>query len=283
MKRPSRRRHSWVLVSFGLLLIHTHPAPAHDSFLVASRNSAAEPCTVRVSLRTAEGFPASEYQTKPARVDEWIVISGRTRKPVSGYTIQGLELAADLALEEPGLHVIATSLHPRFIEFGADHFNRYLRDEHAGQVIALRKGRGQTDQPGRMCYTKLVKTFVEVGAQPTEDYKQPAGHTLEIIPLSNPCRWRVGDQVVVRVLYEGRPAAGMRVSSGHEGLAPHAFVEDVFTDSEGQARFRLTRPGLWFLRTHLIRSVGPAKARRAHALPADWESFWASITFRVGG
>ena len=184
------------------------------------------------------------------------------------------------------MYVVAVRLHPHFIEFEADHFNGYLKEEQAQEALAIRERAGQTDQPGRMYYTKLVKTFVQVGRQPTGYYQRPVGHELEIIPLSNPCRWQEGEQVTVRVLYKGRPAANMRVSSGHKGLPHDTFAETVFTDSAGMARLMLTRPGLWFLRAHLIRPVSRTNERAAHKPQADkpqadWESFWSSLTFRV--
>jgi hypothetical protein len=211
---------------------------------------------------------------------------GDVKRDVRGFRIEGQELAAEVSLDQPGVHVIAASLHPHFIEFNADHFEGYLADEFARAAAALRHRRGQRHKPGRMYYTKLTKTFVEIGNQPTQDYQKPVGHTLEIIPLSNPCRWSVGSAVIVRVLYEGKPAAKVRVSSGYAGLPPHTFAESVFTDADGQARFKLTRPGLWFLRVHHLQSITTASSKadnppREDDPPVEWESFWSSITFRV--
>ena len=84
-----------------------------------------------------------------------------------------------------------------------------------------------------------------------------------------------GGPLPVKVLFDGEPMSDLRVSSGCEtrggGLITHAL-----TDVDGQARVELTAPGRWFIRAHYIRPHQDAPA-------ADWESFWASLTFHVDG
>lgn len=285
MTKSLRYRAIWIAVLFGMSLMFASPVWGHNSWLVASENSAAEPCTVRVAFVTTEEFPISEYATRPARVDEWIVRLGQSVQHVKDFRIEGKELAVEIPLDQAGVHVIAASLHAHFMGFEAGTFEEYLKEEHATDVLALRHSKGRRDKTGRMYYTKLTKTFVEIGDDSTEDYQRPVGHTLEIIPLSNPCHWQAGSEVGVRVLYEGKPAANFRVSSGYEGLPKNTYIENVFTDSDGLARFKLTHSGLWFFRTHHIRpakqaSVGGQQGEK-NSPHADWESFWSSMTFRV--
>ena len=280
-KRSPRRALEIVALLAAVLLLRTGPVMAHNSWLVASENSAKGPGTVRLAFITTEHFWTSEYSTRPARVDEWTVRLGESRWKVRDYRIEGKELAAEVTLDEPGVHVVAASLAPYFKEFDAETFNRYLAEESATEAAALRKTKGQRNQPGRMYYTKLAKTFVEIGGERTEDFKKPVGHVLEIVPLSNPCRWRVGDEVAVQLLYDGKPAVDFPVSSGHGGLPPHIYAETIRTDANGQARFKLPRPGLWFIRAHHIRPFDHTKRKEKDSPPADWESFWSSITFRV--
>ena len=292
--------------TLGMLFAAPGVAIGHDSWLVASKNSVKANETVRLAFVTAEVFPISEHAAKPERVAEWVVIHGDERRTVRDYRIENQELAARIHLPKPGTHVIALALHPRYIELEPDQFNEYLEDEKAEAVLGARRARNEQDQPGRELYTKMAKTFIAVDDTSDDtSYRRPVGHALEIIPLSNPCRWTVGDEAVVRVLLDGEPAASLRVSSGNEGLPPHTYVSHVTTDSVGVVRVKLTRPGLWFLRTHTIRPTkgrgstnsakqpSTASSRTAQrgtsagsgdqSTTADWESFWASVTFRVAG
>ena len=272
-------------------LVVPSAAFGHDSWLVADSSSAAPGERVRVAFVTAEVFPVSEQATDPDRVVDWAVVHEGVRRSVIGYRVEGADLAAKVRLPEVGMHVIGLALQQRFIEIEAEGFNAYLKDERADAALAARAAAGTDDEPGRELYTKFGKTFVEVGGASNDtSYRDPVGHTLEIVPLSNPCRWNAGDEVLVQVLYNGEPAPGLRVSSGHEGLPKHTYVEHVTTDDQGVARIKLTRPGLWFLRTHTIHRLRQAAAAGSSqqapkdptaSPPAQWRSFWASITFRV--
>ena len=282
-------RSARIITAWGLLFAGAVPVRAHNTWLLSTEYSAPQPTTVRLALATTEHFPISEYKTNPDRVAEWVAWLGQERNVVRGFNVEGLELVARVPLREPGVHVIAAALHPHFIEFEGDYFEQYLADEHAQEALAARKKAGESSKSGRMYYTKLVKTFVEIGNRPTADYKARAGHALEIIPLSNPCRWSVGDRVVVRVMHEGKPAANLRVSSGHEHMTVHQhrrseshdYVENVFTNAAGEAALTLNRPGQWFFRTHLIRPSNDQPTGNEDSPPADWESYWTTITFRV--
>lgn len=292
------------LSTLGMLFALPGVAMGHDAWLVTSTNSVNANETVRVAFVTAEVFPISEHAAEPERVREWVVVHGDERRPVQDYRIEDQELAAQVHLPRPGVHVIALALHPRYIELEPHQFTEYLEDEQAEAALGARRKSNEQDQPGRELYTKMAKTFITVDrASNDTSYRKPVGHALEIIPLSDPCRWSVGDEAIVRVLLDGEPAAGVRVSSGHEGLPPHTYVSHSTTDSVGVAGVKLTRPGLWFLRTHTIRPTkgrGPTDSAKrspaaSGAIPepgtgaesgdqrtaADWESFWASATFRV--
>lgn len=289
MRGVSSCRVARTVIAWGLLFVAAAPLRAHNTWLVPSTYSTKQPTTVRLAFVTTEHFPTSEYKTSPPRVAEWVARLGPEKKLIRDYRLEQLELVARLRLEREGVHVIAAMLHPRFIEFEGDYFDQYLADERAAAALAARKKAAESNKPGRMYYTKLVKTFIEVGNRPMPDYKTPIGHPLEIIPLSNPCRWRTGDQVTVRVLCEGKPGANIRVSSGHEHMTVHRhrkseshdYVENVVTNAAGEATLKLSRPGQWFFRTHFIRPIEDADKRNGDQPQADWISFWASITFRV--
>lgn len=262
-------------------------ARAHDSWVIASKSSVEPGRTVRVAFVTGETFPVSEHAAAPQRVASWVIAGAGRRSAVEGFAVDGMELAAQVRVARPGVHVVVVALHPRFIELDGPAFGEYLREEKARAALAEREERGEQDRPGREMYTKCGKAFIEAGETAGDTaYREPVGHPLEIVPLSNPCRWNAGDEVLVRVLLEGRPAAAQRVSSGREGLPQHTYEQHATTDRDGVARIRLSDPGLWFLRTHVIRRIGAGTGTgpepgAASSAAADWESFWASITFRV--
>jgi uncharacterized GH25 family protein len=251
-------------------------ADAHNTWLVVDARTAAPGAPVRVALSTAHHrFPGSENATEPERVARAVVFDGRTTRELSGWRVERKDLAATFTPAGPGVQTIGLELHPRFIELSADSFNRYLEEESAREALAHRRDNGTSDRPGRELYTKLTKCFVEVpgGGASESAFATPLGHTLELVPRSNPCRWNQGDAVEVLVLFEGEPAEGVIVSAGHESLGGHEYAASAATDDAGVARLTLDRPGHWFLRAHTIQPI--------ESPGADWESFWASLTFHA--
>jgi len=258
-------------------------ADAHDTWVVAERDRLAPGETVRLVLATGETFPKSENAAKPDRVEEWVAVGPEGRVQVGGLVGEGDDLAARPSFEKPGAYVIAVALKPKFILLEAKDFQDYLGEEHAEGALETRQTEHQSDQPGRELYTKLAKTFVQVGdAGKGEQLTKPVGHALEIVPLSNPLEWRAGDVVPVRVLLSGKPAEGISVSSLREGLPPHRYVQVTTTDSDGVVQIRLPRPGLWMIRTHAIRPTpGKIFEDSNKSAAVDWESYFASITLLV--
>ncbi|MGV1099487.1 DUF4198 domain-containing protein [Thiovibrio sp. JS02] len=122
--------------------------------------------------------------------------------------------------------------------------------------------------------TMSMKGIVNVGAR-QEAVDQAVGHPLEIIPLVNPARLKVGDTLPVRVLFKGQPFSGemAAVYHGHadkkESQAP-----SITTDQNGRGGITLGAPGIWLLRIQ-------------HELPfsqpeeCDAESYVATLTFSV--
>lgn len=257
------------------------PANGHDSWLIADRHLVNDGDEVWLAFVTGEIFPFGDATIDLDRVAELTQRMGDQKADITGLSPEDHTLSVRGPLHDPGIHVIGCRLRPRLIELEPDLFDRYLRDERAEQAIAQRdtlKRGGASHQPIIEQYTKYSKTIVEVHPADPDDqgYTVPIGHRLEIIPLSNPCRWQAGTTVRVEVRLDGHPWPDIPLSIGHEGLEKHEYVERARTDSNGTAQIRLSRPGHAFIKAHLIR---PTDGIAHYA----WESFWASLTFNVQG
>jgi uncharacterized GH25 family protein len=93
----------------------------------------------------------------------------------------------------------------------------------------------------------------------------PVGDELEIVPVTDLARAKVGDKLAVRVLFQGKPAPGAIVAVDHRPIGE--------TDSEGVTRLRLRSPGVQSLAASLRRPLATAEAE---ALVLE-----ASLTFEV--
>ena len=93
------------------------------------------------------------------------------------------------------------------------------------------------------------------------------GDALELVPVTDLARARVGEKVTVRVLVDGRPAPGAVIAIGHEPLGE--------TDSGGAARVKVRHAGLETISATLRRPLGGPGA------DADTEVLEASLSFEV--
>jgi len=127
-------------------------------------------------------------------------------------------------------------------------------------VIAMRKARGQSQKSGSEIYSRAAKTLLAAGKEPVRD--QALGLRLELV--------RTGD--AFQVLFEGKPLADALVIALRRGAADKPLR--VRSDRNGRAAFPAFAGGEWLVKTvHMV----PAP----QSAGADWESIWASETFRV--
>ncbi len=169
---------------------------------------------------------------------------------------------------------------PRPITIEPEKFNQYLADEGLDAVIAQRSRLGQTDTPGRESYTRFLKTLVQEGNPTTATantlYKRRIGQKLEILLENDPSQLNASSgELTVKVLFEGNPLAGAKVSAcrrAADDQPPHVLT--ATTSAKGLAKFKLDQPGLWLVRTVTMRATGAGPKA-----DAAWESFWATYTF----
>jgi hypothetical protein len=261
-----------------LVLIGGLSVRADDTWLIADSNAinAGEP--LWVSLVSGEVFPFGDAVTDPGRVAAFVDRCAAGVRRISDFAPDDGGLSCREALSQTGVHVLGCALAPRTVGIDARAFLDYMAQEHALGVLGVQDDEGTGADPVWESYTKFTKTVVEVyPVDPTdESYREPLGHRFEIIPLSNPCRWREGEAVRLQVLLDGYPWPDVFVSIGREGSETGAYVAQARTDADGIATVTLPSAGHWFARAHLIRPCNVLGR-------AEWESFWASLSFRVGG
>jgi uncharacterized protein DUF4198 len=178
-----------------------------------------------------------------------------------------------------GTGVLGVSTLPRVNEFTAESFASNMKHEGLLNVIAARKKSGEDSQPARKKYSKHVKAIFQVGNKQTDDYKTELGYPIEFIPINNPYALKVGDELAMKLLINGKSVAGEMVYAsynehyGHtkEGLPNDAY--QVLTNDDGIVTVKITTAGHWYFRTvNLIKSTEK---------DADYISISAALTFEV--
>ena len=241
---------------------------AHDTWLVAERSTIAPGSSVTLDLTSGMAFPALDYAIKPDRVARAFVrLAGKT-SPVKNRKSAAHSLRFSAPLSEPGVATVWVELAPKSLDLKPAQVKEYLDEIGASPEIRRAYEAAPKPRRWREVYAKHAKTFVRVG-DPKADrsWAEPAGMDLEIVPEKDPSTLRAGDDLPVRVIRQGKPAASFPVGLVREGDA-HGTLKT--TDAAGRVTFRLDRAGRWMLRgTDLRRSTKPG---------TDWESDFTTLT-----
>lgn len=258
-----------VLLTAGLAL-SAAPLAAHDMWIEPIAFVADPRTIIGMRFRVGMNLLGDPLPRDPSLIDQFIVEDADGRRPVVGRA--GSDPAGVAMALSPGLLVVGYQSHPSTVDLAADTFNQYLKDEGLNAIAALRESRHQTGASVHEVFSRCAKSLVLVGTPPPAQHDRTFGFTLELVAERNPYALAPGEELPVRLTYAGHPLAGALVAAIDR--ANPAGRLTARTDQDGRVRFRLPRSGMWLIKAvHMI----PAPP----ALHADWESFWASLTFEV--
>jgi len=268
------------LVAAGLVL-SACPLFAHDLWIEPSSFSPRPGQFVSVRLRVGQELVGDPVPLVPALVNQFVVLSTAGRKSVAGR--RGADPAGALRVAMPGLQVIVYNSHPSRLDLAAEKFNAYLIEEGLDSITALRARRLETGVSSRELYSRCAKSLVLAGPPDQARSEAPgfqldrhdrlSGCPLELLAERNPYALAADQDLPVRLTYQGRPLEGALVVAMNS-LNP-AQKQALRSDADGRTRFRLHPGGMWLIKAvHMV----PAAADT----DADWESFWASLTFAPG-
>lgn len=250
------------------------PAAAHDLWLVPRPLRVAPGSELRLLAQTGMKFPESLSAVTPVRLEGFWVLDSEGRREVKTARVEEKSLVATVGVERPGVLLAAMAVKPNFIAIKAAEFNEYLEHDGLPQILEQRKSRGELGLDVREMYAKFAKAIVRVGESgPSDLATQPAGLRLEMVPRKDPSTFGAGERLPVEVLFEGKPLAGVYVYALAEG--EEKYRDGYITDAQGKAELPLSRLGLMSLHSIFMRP-------HADKTKADWESFFATVTFEVG-
>ena len=263
---------------FALALLASAGVRAHDFWIDPSSFRPAPGQRVLVRLRVGQKFKGDPVPRDLSLLRRFSLFAGSAggagaaggETPVPG--VAGAEPAGFATVTAPGLNLITYASGRSSVELDAAKFETYLADEGLETIKAQRAKKGQTAAPAKEVFSRYAKSYLAVGGAGGPGYDRVLGLTLELVPEKDPTALTAGADLPVRLLYLGKPLPGVLVAAFTRDR-PDARVT-TRTDAAGRARLRLDHPGVWLVKAvHMI----PAPADAG----ADWESFWASLTFET--
>lgn len=174
-----------------------------------------------------------------------------------------------------GTYVAGISTKPRAIELSGEDFMDYLEHEGLTEIISDRKKKGITGTSAYEKYSKHVKAILQVDENRTDNFAIELNYPIEFIPLKNPYKLSIGDEMSFKLLYLGKPLGNQTV---HISSRINADVKDgketaLSTNEKGEVSFTIDNEGHWYIATiHMLES---------NEEDFDYESNWATLTFEV--
>ncbi len=269
-------------------------ARAHDFWIEPAQPWSPVGSILSLSLRVGDDFPGEAVTRDSERIERFVLTAAGgekppekpeetpPEKPIVGR--DGSDPAGLVRIDSPGIHVAGYRSRRSSVELDPRRFRSYLKDEGLDGVLALREKRGESETPGREVFSRCAKALIACGKGcGGEGHDRVLGFPLELVIERNPFDSVLGDDVPVTLLYDGKPLAGAQVKARRrpeKGAEKGAEKREssrtatARTDAEGRVKLRFDRAGFW-----LVAAVHMVEAPKE--TEADWESFWASMTFTL--
>ncbi len=263
---------SLISLVFSVLILVTATISAHDFWLIPQKFSISPGDSQTIFANTGMDFPNSLSAVTPDRVDQFILMGKSGKRNITELEVQGNSLITKCTFEKTGTYVIALSLKPKEIKLTAEEFNEYLLHDGLPDIYELRKKEGILDKNAVEHYSKYPKTLIQVGKTLDETPTKPLGFPIEIIPQVNPYGLKLGDDLGVTVLFQGKPLSNVEIAWSYPGR-DEELAGSKKTDANGKATVPLAKVGPYVIRLTHMEWV----KKQTH----EWESYWTSLTFEV--
>jgi len=244
------------------------PLGAHDFWISPSAFRPKVGGLVGIRLLVGQEMIGDPVPRDPAAIKRFILVNGPGEKPVPGR--DDSDPAGIIRADAPGLLVVGYQSLPRPIELMPDKFGQYLGEEGLDEIKVLLAGRGARSGAAREVFSRCAKTLLLSGEPSEKDQDRALGLTFEIVAEQNPYLSAAGRELSFALSYEGKPRAGALVIAINQ-RDPSTKLS-ARSDAQGRVAFRFPTGGAW-----LVKAVHMIPARPGSN--ADWESFWASLTF----
>jgi len=252
-----------------LVVLTALPLLAHDTYLMPQKFRAEKGEKILLSVHNGDSFPNSEEPVDPAR----LLNLQTPGAAAESFRILGKATHALLTLNRTGTLVLSLNTQPRVFELDGAKFESYLKEEGLSHVSEWRAGNGASQKPAKERYSKYPKTLIAAGTS-DDGWKQPTGAVIEILPEADPFALAAGQDLPVIVLWRGKPAAGLQIEAAWSAGSDSGSRIIGRTGDDGRIRVPITAAAKWRLHTVAMEKCADPSA-------ADWESFWASLTFEV--
>lgn len=254
---------------FCLFLMTTIEATAQDYVLVPENFYLHQGDKLTMHLISANQFAKQdELGFDPAKMEKFVLSAGSKKNEKQIATKAGDSVAV-IQLEKEGLNMIAMTRKVVSDDVERDDFLKVLEDE--GFTQFSEKAKNGSKDSFRERYTWYLKSLVKVDKASTNDFNKSLDQDYEITLKDNPYKGNYGDDIIATVSFRGKLVANAIVFFYIKSLGGNVFVQKLSTDKAGQIYFKLSREGIYMLRSlHMEQSKDKS---------ADFDTWITTYTF----
>jgi uncharacterized protein DUF4198 len=253
-----------------LLLLTIFKVSAQDYILLPENFFLHKGDTLKVHLVTANQFlKPDELKYEPAQTAKFVAYAGSKRADLTSVAKDGASPIISFQAENEGLTEFEMVRRTVTDDVDRDDFLKILDDE--GMTKEAEKARNSSKDSFTEKYTWYLKSLVEVDKKSSKILGKPLNDDLEIILKDNPYKGSYGDDIIAQVNFNGKPLVNANVILYVKVSTGNVFAQKLSSDKSGFVYFKLSREGIYLLRTLHIE---PSKEKSA-----DFESWLASYTF----
>ncbi|MEO6149765.1 MAG: DUF4198 domain-containing protein, partial [Mucilaginibacter sp.] len=224
-----------------------------------------------LSVRLFTGIqPANDGDEIPVSgAGKFALYDGSKKIDVAAQATDTVIAIQDYKTLNSGLALLQLTQAPVFNEVDKDEYEQHLTDE--GKTDLAKKAGKSRKVMIKEKYTRFLKTLVRVDKPAGNVYEKLLGDDYEIILKNNPYKLNYGDDITAILYFKGKPLAEEQLMLYIKTTTGNIHPQKLVTDAEGKAYFKLSREGIYLLRS--------AHTTVPDTKDADFETLWASYTF----
>lgn len=219
-----------------------------------------------------ENFIGEPWDLQKNRIEKLELHQSSKSIDLSDSVQAGKKDNLSYVVKEEGTSLLTMQSNNAFTELKADEFNAYLKEDGLDEVLDHRRKTNTLLSPAKEFYARYTKLLFQVGEKRDETFEKVVGFPVEIVPEINPYSLKVGDAIRFKILFDGKPAFGVRVKVWNR-FDNRTTLQNIYTEQDGTIEARISSPGPWMI--SVVRMV-PSKQPGA-----DWQSYWGSLVFGI--
>ncbi|MFI3014205.1 DUF4198 domain-containing protein [Klebsiella aerogenes] len=241
---------------------------AHDFWILPHDAMSKSGDRVFFELRIGPGVPGKQTPRLPGLIATFDSTDAMGQRKIEGH--DGALVIGHLKTRTAGATLASLTTNGAKITLPAGEFEDYLKEEGLDKIVRARQENGESEQPGIEIFYRCAKSIILVDNQ-SKGYDRILGLEHELVPLTDPVRYKPGTPYRVRLLANSQPLANLQVKAELNTTPP--TILRTTTDDKGIASFNLPVKGEWLF-SSVDMDISPVDG-------ADWKSIWASLTLPI--